>query len=47
LPRELHLVDIDYSQFDQTLSADARVTCHQGLTAAKIAEFEDSYFDWI
>jgi len=46
-PKELHLIDIDYSQFDQTVSADARVKCHHGLTATTIAEFADSYFDWI
>jgi 2-keto-3-deoxy-L-rhamnonate aldolase RhmA len=47
MPKELHLIDIDYSQFDQSVSADTRVKCHHGLTAATIAEFADSYFDWI
>jgi hypothetical protein len=46
-PKELHLIDVDYSLFDQTLSTDARVKCHHGLTHAKIAEFADNYFDWI
>jgi SAM-dependent methyltransferase len=47
MPKELHLIDIDYSQFDQTVSVDERVKCHHGLTSAKIGEFADCYFDWI
>jgi len=46
-PRELHLVDIDYSRFDKTLRAEARVQCHQGLSDEIIATFKDDYFDWI
>ena len=46
-PIELHLIDIDYTQFDQSLAVDTRVKCHEGLTTAVIAEFPNSYFDWI
>jgi SAM-dependent methyltransferase len=46
-PKELHVIDVDYSQFDQTLLADTRLVRHQGLTDAVIGEFEDASFDWI
>jgi len=47
VPNELHLIDIDYSQFDQRLVDDPRVKIHKGLTDSTIAAFADSYFDWI
>jgi len=46
-PKELHLIDVDYFYFDQSLATDPRVKCHEGLTTATIAKFPDSYFDWI
>jgi len=46
-PSELHVIDLDYSQFDQAVRADPRVKCHQGLTDEKIGEFPDDYFEWI
>jgi SAM-dependent methyltransferase len=46
-PKELHVIDVDYSQFDQTLLADTRLVRHQGLTDAVIGEFDDASFDWI
>jgi SAM-dependent methyltransferase len=46
-PKELHLVDVDYSLFDRALLADVRVIRHDGLTDAIIAKFQDGYFDWI
>lgn len=46
-PRELHVVDIDYSQFDVKLLEDARVTKHQGLITEVLGAFPDRYFDWI
>ena len=46
-PRELHLIDLDYSKFDETLLADKRIVRHQGDTVATIAHFPDSSFDWI
>ena len=47
LPKELHLIDIDYGHLDRSLAADTRVRCHEGLTDATIAKFPDSYFDWV
>ena len=46
-PRELHLIDLDYSKFDETLLADKRIVRHQGDTVATIACFPDASFDWI
>src|SRR5665648_96524 len=46
-PRELHLIDIDYSRFVDTGLTDARVKRHRGLTHEVIASFPDAYFDWI
>ncbi len=46
-PSELHVIDLDYSQFDQAVRADPRVKCHQGLTDQKIGKFPDEYFEWI
>lgn len=46
-PRELHLIDIDYSQFDATALDDASVTRHAGYTHEIVARFADASFDWI
>ena len=46
-PARLHVIDIDYSRFDKTLLADARVKKHQGLSHQVIAGFPDNHFDWI
>ena len=46
-PRELHLVDIDYSQFDPSGLAEPQVRCHRGLAHEVIASFPDDSFDWI
>ena len=46
-PRELHVVDIDYSFFDAELGRDPRVTCHTGLTTDVLAGFPDEFFDWV
>lgn len=46
-PRELHVVDIDLSQFGEPLAADPRVKRHQGLAHEVIASFPDGYFDWV
>ncbi len=46
-PRELHLVDIDYSLFEERgLTGDA-VIRHVGFTHETIATFPDGHFDWI
>lgn len=46
-PRELHLIDIDYSQFEPRLLDNAYVVRHQGLTSEVISTFPDAHFDWI
>lgn len=46
-PKELHVVDIEYDQFDHSLEADPRLTFHHGLTTEVIRTFPDNYFDWI
>jgi Methyltransferase domain len=46
-PRELHVIDIDYSRFDERLLADTRIKRHQGLTHETIVNFPDAFFDWI
>jgi Methyltransferase domain len=46
-PRELHLVDIDYTPFNPAGLTGPEVTRHEGLTHAVIAGFPDGYFDWI
>lgn len=46
-PDCLHVIDIDFSQFDRTLEADQRLRRHEGLTQAVIAGFPDEHFDWI
>lgn len=46
-PTELHVIDVDYSNFDVKLLEDARVTKHKGLTTKVLDGFPDGYFDWI
>jgi predicted O-methyltransferase YrrM len=46
-PRELHLVDVDFSRFDRSIADDKRVSCHLGLTHEIISAFPDRHFDWI
>lgn len=46
-PRELHLIDIDFSRFDRAIADNNCVRCHQGLTHEILAGFPDDYFDWI
>jgi len=46
-PRELHLVDIEFSNFVDKGLTESRVKRHQGLTHEIIATFPDAYFDWI
>ncbi|WP_159079820.1 class I SAM-dependent methyltransferase [Methyloceanibacter sp. wino2] len=46
-PRELRLVDINYSLFDdKDLTGDA-VTRHCGMSHEVIGSFPDEHFDWI
>ncbi|MDQ8699864.1 class I SAM-dependent methyltransferase [Hyphomicrobium sp. LHD-15] len=46
-PAELHLVDIDYTEFDETGLPAPQVSRHVGFTHDVIASFPNSYFDWI
>jgi hypothetical protein len=46
-PRELHLVDIDFTHFIADGLESGRVQRHTGLTHEVIASFPDAYFDWI
>jgi hypothetical protein len=46
-PDRLHVVDLDYSRFDNALMSDPRLERHTGMTHAIIAGFPDEHFDWI
>jgi SAM-dependent methyltransferase len=46
-PTELHLVDIEFSLFDNAIAEDRRVTLHKGLSHQVLASFPDASFDWI
>lgn len=46
-PRELHLIDIDFSLFDPRGLSGDHVARHCGLSHEVIATFPDQHFDWI
>ena len=46
-PRELHLIDLDYSSFDAAGLDGPAVTRHVGSTHEVIAQFPDGHFDWV
>ena len=46
-PRELRLIDIDFTQFDDRGLDGATVKRHNGLTYDIITTFPDDHFDWI
>jgi len=46
-PRELHLVDLDYSKFSSDGLVDDRVFRHIGFTHEVTASFDDDTFDWV
>jgi SAM-dependent methyltransferase len=46
-PSELHLVDIDYSQFDPEGLEGTHIHLHTGLTHEVIATFPQAHFDWV
>lgn len=46
-PRELHLIDIDYSLFDAAGLEAPAVVRHTGLTHEVVAGFPDAHFDWV
>lgn len=46
-PRELHLIDITFSQFSSEGLEGEEVFRHEGLTTEVMKSFPDHYFDWI
>ncbi len=46
-PKELHLIDLDYSKFNEDGLTIPCVKRHRGLVHEVISTFEDEYFDWI
>ena len=46
-PEKLHLIDVDYTKFDNSLLNDARLVKHEGLTHEVMATFDDGFFDWV
>jgi hypothetical protein len=46
-PKELHLLDLDFSKLQSSVQQNSVVKCHQGLSADLLATFPDDYFDWI
>lgn len=51
VPRKMHLIDNDFSQFDRAAFEGAvqngEVELHDGDSAATLSSFPDAYFDWI
>jgi SAM-dependent methyltransferase len=46
-PGRLDVLDMDFSRFDETLRADDRVACHEGLSRNILPRFPAAAFDWI
>ena len=46
-PAELHVIDLDLSQFDPKVAEDCRVRANHGRSHIVLAGFPDEYFDWI
>lgn len=46
-PSALHLIDIDYSQFNSEGLGGPAITRHVGYTHETIAAFPDEHFDWV
>jgi len=46
-PQELHLVDLDWTAFDDAGLSGHAVKRHTGASRAVIADFDDDSFDWI
>ncbi|MBL8552418.1 MAG: class I SAM-dependent methyltransferase [Hyphomonadaceae bacterium] len=46
-PRELHLIDLDFSRIDAAVRADPRAILHKAPSSVAIASFPDDHFDWI
>ena len=46
-PTELHLVDVDFTEFNPQGLQNASVRRHEGLTTQVMESFRDEMFDWI
>jgi len=46
-PRELHLIDLDFSASDPAVKAAPNVVLHEAASHEVLARFEDASFDWI
>lgn len=46
-PRELHLIDVNYSKFKEDGLTEKDVYRHKGLSHEILSGFENNYFDWI
>ncbi len=45
-PKELHVVDIDYSLFDDSIIDSSIITKHKGMSCDVLKEFDEDYFDY-
>lgn len=46
-PKELHLIDIDYSHFNNENLENQKIKQHRGHSVEIINKFPDDHFDWI
>ena len=46
-PRELHLLDIDFTPLRDDVRTHTAVKLHKGSSAQILSSFADNYFDWI
>lgn len=46
-PAELHVIDVDFSQFAESVATNPKVITHNGLSHQVLEQFPDSHFDWI
>jgi predicted O-methyltransferase YrrM len=46
-PRELHLIDRDFSKLQRDFPSDDVVRLHEGDSASTLGAFPDEHFDWI
>ena len=46
-PKELHLIDIDFSHFVESGLVAENIFCHEGHSVVQLNQFADETFDWI
>jgi hypothetical protein len=46
-PRELHLIDMDFTKLGNRFEGNPVAIRHHGLSVEVLASFPDGYFDWI